>query len=354
MSNMDLMSEPSNGRVLTARHISGKSLPEENSINATFICNSHDIQPDFFTYLAGLQPYAWVIWSCGGMAVLAICVMYVVTLRAALRIWRDSALSVAIVLSVYPLVAALALLVTILPRTRILCEAISQEIVMVALYHFFNLVIAECGGVNQLIARSAGAQLETRTLPCCCWPCCILPRPQVHKKSLTWMRYLVLQVPIIQGILFFIVLVLRAEAMELYSRSMVYIQPFVAASILSGVWGIIMSLKAAESVGLSPRARFLVLQLVLIIVKLQFGIAKSLPGMVSMPCIMAMNPSVFVNLVQNIVTIFEMLLLSLCAWRLYKIPPTKNVEKMNRIVVAVLDDSVSSTEKEIADKSEER
>ncbi|KAH9630552.1 hypothetical protein HF086_018468 [Spodoptera exigua] len=101
----------------------------------------------------------------------------------------------------------------VVPRSRLPAEAVAQEAVMVALYHFFCLVIAECGGTEQLVRcvtpysllnqillyffapnkedidcrllnvyRSAGgADLETRVMPCCCWPCCVIPRPKLHK-----------------------------------------------------------------------------------------------------------------------------------------------------------------------------
>ncbi|XP_050344401.1 organic solute transporter alpha-like protein [Nymphalis io] len=345
---MDLLSAESSGtRVLAARHISAETpLPEvNNAINTTLLCHSYSLQPDFASNLAVLKTNAWIIWSGGLLVVLVLCLLYISTLRSALRYWKESSTSLAIVLAVYPLVAAMALLTTILPRVRILAEAISQEAVMIAMYHFYFLIIAECGGTNQLVRRSEGSLMETRVLPCCCWPCCILPRPQVQKKSLTWLRYLVLQMPVIQAILYLIVLTLWAEDMMLYLNSFIYIQPFIAVSILSGVWGVIMCVRAAEATGITPRPRFLALQLVLLIVKLQCGFAKIIPEIFDLPCIMALHPSVFVNMIQNIIMIFEMLLLSIWAWRLYGVPPGKMVDKVQHIVVAVLEDSLTSNEK---------
>lgn len=81
----------------------------------------------------------------------------------------------------------------------------------------------------------------------------------------------------------------------LYINSFIYIQPFIAISILSGVWGIIMCIRAAEATGVNPRPKFLALQLTLLIVKLQCGFAKMLPEIVNLPCILALHPSVFVN-----------------------------------------------------------
>ncbi|CAH2248076.1 jg12758 [Pararge aegeria aegeria] len=341
---MDLLSAASNG-VAAARHLSSAPPEVNNAINTTLLCHSYTLQPDFASYFAVLKGNAWVIWSCGMLVLLMLCVLYIVTLRSALRYWKESCSSVAVVLAVYPVVAAAGLVSTVLPRVRILSEAVAQEAVMIAMYHFYFLIIAECGGTNQLVRKSEESHLETRVLPCCCWPCCVLPRPRVQQKSLTWLRYLVLQMPVIQGILYLIVLVLWAEDMMLYLNSFIYIQPFIAVSILSGVWGIIMCVRAAEATGAKPRPRFLALQLALLIVKLQCGFAKVLPDLVTLPCIMALHPSVFVNLIQNIVMVLEMLLLSILAWRLYRVPPGKDAEKVQHVVIAVLEDSISSLEK---------
>lgn len=49
---------------------------------------------------------------------------------------------------------------------------------------------------------------------------------------------MVLQLPIIQTILFIILNVLYIEVPELYLQSFIYIVPFMVTSILIGVWGL--------------------------------------------------------------------------------------------------------------------
>ncbi|XP_026752682.2 organic solute transporter alpha-like protein [Galleria mellonella] len=340
---MDLLGEASSEtRILTARHISAeKALPDtNNAVNTTLLCYSYSMQPDFGSYLAAIQPYACLFWSCGAVVLLVICALYFLTIRSASQFWRESINNVAIVLTVYPVVTASALVAIIIPRSLILCEAIAQEVVMIAMYHYFRMLIAECGGVDMLIRRAGASEhrLDTRVLPCCCWPCCVIPRPRIQKQHLTSLRYLILQMPVIQGIIYFIILILWAEDMTLQMQATKYIQVFIAASILSGMWGIIMCVRLAESLGLRPRARLLSLQLVLLIVKLQCGTARSLPGLFNLPCVMSLHPFVFVNLVQNCVTIMQMLLLSIWAWRLYSVPPGKVVDKVQHAVVSIVED----------------
>ncbi|XP_059045055.1 organic solute transporter alpha-like protein [Achroia grisella] len=340
---MDLLSESSSeNRILTARHISAeKTLPEtNNAVNTTLLCYSYSIQPDFGSYLAAIQPYACVFWSCGALVLLAVCALYLLTVRSASRFWREGINNVAVVVAVYPVVTAAALVAIIIPRSLILCEAIAQEVVMIAMYHYFCTLIAECGGIDMLVRRAGSAEhrMETRTLPCCCWPCCVIPKPRVEKQSLDWIRSLTLQMSVIQGVIYVIILILWAEDMMLLIEATKYIQVFIAASILSGMWGIIMTVRLAESMGLRPKARFLALQLVLLIVKLQCGVARALPGVFNLPCIMSLHPFVFVNFVQNCITILQMLLLSIWAWRLYSVPPGKVVDKVQHSVVSIVED----------------
>ncbi|XP_072931461.1 organic solute transporter alpha-like protein [Epargyreus clarus] len=340
---MDVLSEASEEtRYLTARHISSeKPLPvHENAINnSTLSCYDYSIEPDFISYLTVLQTYAWVLWSFCFLLLVAICAIYTVTLRSARKHWRDSFTSLAVVLIVYPVVAATAFITVVVPRARVLSEALAQQVVMVAMYHLFCLFIAECGGIKQLVRRAEGSKLETRVLPCCCWPCCVIPRPAIQQRNLTWLRYLVLQMSFVQAFIYIILLILRAEDMMVYTQAFVFVQFFIAASILSGVWGMIMCVHAVQAASMSPRPRFLALQLVLIIVKLQCGFVKILSEKLTLPCVLELHPSVFVNLIQNVIMIGEMFLLSLWAWRLYRVHPGKSVTKVQNIVVAVIEDN---------------
>ncbi|CAG9788146.1 unnamed protein product [Diatraea saccharalis] len=236
-------------------------------------------------------------------------------------------------------VAASAYVATIVPRATLLCEAIAQQVVMLALYNFFCMVIIDCGGVDRLISRAGDCRLETRVLPCCCWPCCIIPRPQLQRRNLLRIRYLVLQMPVIQALVYISILIIWAEDMILFTHNFMYFQPLVATSILTGLWGIMMCVRAAENAGAKPRPRLLALQLVLFIVKLQYGIVRALPTMFRMPCVMALHPAVFVNLLQNSTTIVEMLLLSVLAWKLYSVPPTKAIDKVHHAVITTVEEN---------------
>lgn len=81
----------------------------------------------------------------------------------------------------------------------------------------------------------------------------------------------------------------------IYRHGLVFIQFFVAASILSGIWGVIMCVRAASGIGVMLRPKFVALQLVLIIVKLQCSLAKLVSDVATLPCVMSLHPAVLVN-----------------------------------------------------------
>ncbi|XP_053608599.1 organic solute transporter alpha-like protein [Plodia interpunctella] len=322
---MDLLSEGSSEpRILAARHLSGKTLPEtNNAVNTTLSCYNYSLTPDVASYVAALGSYAWVTWACAALVLAVICTLYVCTLRAARQHWKMCSSNVAVLVAVYPVVAAASLVAIIVPRACVICEALAQQIVMIALYHFFCMILAECGGQDKLVRMSDETHWQTRVLPCCCWPCCVLPQPLIKARNLTWLRYTILQIPIVQGLIYFVILVLWAEDMSLYLKNYTFIQPLIGFSILFGMWGVIMCVRTVETFGIRPRPRFLAVQLVLLIVKLQYGSVKSVTGYFELPCVMSLHPAVFVNLVQNCVIILEMLVLSLWAQRLYSAAPGK-------------------------------
>lgn len=339
---MDLISEStSGGRVLIARHVGPEkaSLDDTDAINTTALCNSPDL-PDVCSYIAGLQFYGTVLWACGAIALLATIALFCVTLKTSIRHRPTLVTQTVFILAVYPVVAILSFVAMVVPRARLISEALAQQTVMLAMFQLFLFIIGDCGGSEQLVRRAEGAKLETRVLPCCCWPCCVIPRPLLHKKRLFTLRLLVLQMPIVQAILYVIILMLWAEDPWLYHNNFIYLQPVIATSILFGVWGIVMCVRAAESAGLKPRGKFLALQLVLLIVKVQGGTVNFLPKLFYLPCHPPLTPTVYVNLVHNGLVVLEMLLLSIWAWRLYSVPPSKMSDRIHQVkVVAVLEDS---------------
>lgn len=70
------------------------------------------------------------------------------------------------------MVALASFCATIVPRSHLLAEAVTQGTFTAAMYQLFCLLVAYCGGEAELIRKVKPASLKTKVGPCCCWPCC--------------------------------------------------------------------------------------------------------------------------------------------------------------------------------------
>ena len=69
----------------------------------------------------------------------------------------------------------------IVPRAQLLAEAVTQGMFMASLYQLFCLLVAYCGGEAELIMSVKPKSLNMKVPPCCCYPCCRLPKLDVTK-----------------------------------------------------------------------------------------------------------------------------------------------------------------------------
>lgn len=119
---------------------------------------------------------------------------------------------------------------TLVPRAHLLAEAVTQGIFMAGMYQLFCLFVAYCGGEAELIRRVKPDALNPKVGPCCCWPCCCLPQFDITKykkysnimqlililflslrNRVRYLRLLVLQLPVVQGLVYMTLLVMWAE-----------------------------------------------------------------------------------------------------------------------------------------------
>ncbi|KAK6642054.1 hypothetical protein RUM44_013777 [Polyplax serrata] len=262
-----------------------------------------------------------VLFTFGGLAVIITVLLFTDTLR---HIIKNAPRAVkthsAFVLSVYPVVAIATYCAVIVPRAQLLAEAVTQGMFMACLYQLYCLLVAYCGGEAELITSVKPKSLNMKVPPCCCYPCCLLPQLTVTKKHLMFLRLSVLQLPVIQGLLYMVLLVMWADEESLYNVNYMYFQPIVITSILFGVWGIIMTMKmlAEPLKDYLPQGKFIVLQLVLLFAKFQGIIAKVVVWTGGVTCKPPITASVYTNLVYNSVMLTEMVILGFFARLLYK------------------------------------
>lgn len=227
----------------------------------------------------------------------------------------------AFVLSVYPVVALATYCAIIVPRAQLLAEAVTQGVFMAALYQLFCLFVAYCGGEAELIRKVKPNSLNLRVGPCCCYPCCCcLPLMTVDKKWVRYLRLLILQLPIVQGLVYMVLLVIWAEEESLYEVNYMYMQPVIILSILFGVWGMTMTIKMLNEVLKDHllQAKFVVLQLVLVLAKLQGLTARVVVWCGLIACKPPITPAVYANLIYNSAMLGEMVILVILARLCYK------------------------------------
>ncbi|BES92912.1 Hypothetical protein NTJ_05721 [Nesidiocoris tenuis] len=296
----------------------------ELDIPSNITCHPLNI-PSIQEYFTAFNEWGVALFTLGGLAVLIVLALYVDTMRTVIQHAPTSSKAhTAFVISVYPVVSIATYIATIVPRAQLLAEALTQGMFMACLYQLFCLFISYCGGEAQLINKVHPNLLSLQVAPCCCWPCFsfCLPTFPVTKKVMLTLRILVLQLPVVQGLIYVIFLVMWAEEQSLYQVNHNYFLPIMITSILTGIWGMVMTTKMLIPVLPEHKlqGKFLVLQLVLVLAKFQGLAAKAFASGDFFPCRHPITPTVYTNLVYNSVLLWEMVLLSSLARSLYEKP----------------------------------
>ncbi|XP_050462052.1 organic solute transporter alpha-like protein [Cataglyphis hispanica] len=229
-----------------------------------------------------------------------------------------------VILSVYPVASVCSLMAIAIPRGQLLSEAVTQMFLTISFYRLY-LLLLDVGRRN----ISETPALMLRVGPCCCWPCLPFPNLQMTDANLSWLRILILQLPIVQGLLYFVLLFMAAEEPILAAQYGIYIQPFMVISILLGIYSLTIATKTLHAVAPEANLHFktLVTQLVLLFSKLQTGIIKQLPATGLYPCNPPLTPTIYASVTYNSLMLFEMLLLCYAARHIYYVDPEKNQEQ---------------------------
>ncbi|KAK2582471.1 hypothetical protein KPH14_004777 [Odynerus spinipes] len=218
------------------------------------------------------------------------------------------------ILSVYPIASICSLTAIAIPRAQLLSEAVTQVFLTMSLYRLY-LMLVDVG--RRKVTKAPTLMLKVG--PCCCWPCLPFPTLEMIDANLSWIRVIVLQLPIVQGLLYFISLVIAVDEQRTMATYFTWFQPFVVISIFFAMYGITVVSKTLH--GALPGAKLnhktLVSQMVLLFSKAQAFIVKSLIYTGLFPCNPPIAPVVYINVTQNSLMLIEMLLLCIAARYLY-------------------------------------
>ncbi|KAL0266775.1 UNVERIFIED_CONTAM: hypothetical protein PYX00_009229 [Menopon gallinae] len=291
-----------------------------NVQNLAVFCKA-DYLPSVEEYFTAFNIAGVVLFSFGAIATILTLLAFGDTIRYIIKNAPSPVKThSAFVLSVYPVVSISIYCAVIVPRAQLLAEAVTQGMFMASLYQLFCLMVAYCGGEAELIMNAKPKSLKMKVPPCCCYPCCLLPTLTVTKKHVKLLRLSVLQLPVVQGLIYMVFLVMWADEESLYHVNYMYFQPVVVASILIGIWGVIMTMKMLAEMlkDYHLQGKFIVLQLVLLLAKLQGLIARIVVWTGSVKCKPPITATVYSNLVYNSMMLAEMVILGFIARHLYK------------------------------------
>ncbi|XP_065340967.1 uncharacterized protein LOC135940126 [Cloeon dipterum] len=288
-----------------------------------------DMIPSVADYLSAIE-FAGILLLCLGMvALISVFVLFADCVSHVLQHGLPQAKSSTIlVISVYPIVAVAIMIASICPRAQLISEATTQLAFTTAWYNFFCLLLDYSGGKSAILNSSHNSSqnqiLTPRVPPLCCFWCCMPRQIDVKPQSLAFMRCLVVQLPVVQGLIYLTLMVVAAESLSVSAaQHTLYAAPVMFISIFSALWGMGMLarfLGPGHLQGYFVPQKMISLQFVLIFSKLQGLGIRVAAWAGAFPCHPSLPPTVFANLVYNTLMMTEMVVLMVIAWRLYKRP----------------------------------
>ncbi|XP_055544539.1 organic solute transporter alpha-like protein [Wyeomyia smithii] len=281
--------------------------------------------PTVIEYITGLDLILTVIIV---LTIVLSIATFVICGQAITRVLRQSPkrfkTKTIIVLLIYPVVAALAIISILIPKAYFICDTVSHIYFMICAYVFYSLLIDYVGGEDSFIKSTDSETFNTKTPPCCC---CLffLKRTAVTKNRLLFTRLLILQLPIVQSLLFLGLNVVFVEDTENFNQIILYFVPFIVLSIIIGVWGLNIAVRMVDSYNaeLKSMAKYFALQAVLMFCKVQPLVIMVIITYVTPRCDYPLVLQVQKNAVFQMCLCAEMLVLSIWAFYLYK-TPSKN------------------------------
>ncbi|XP_066146744.1 organic solute transporter alpha-like protein [Euwallacea fornicatus] len=290
------------------------------NISNASLCSSYQL-PSIKEYFEGAYVYGIAFYSVGAVVLLLVLLLFADSLRHVLHNSSPRFKTyTAYVLAVYPVICLLNYLTILVPRAYLLSDALIQVTLTSSLYQLFCLFVTYCEGEATLAKNIGDTKLSLQTSPLCCC-CCILPAVDVTKSTMRFLKIQVLQLPIVQGLIYLLYLVMWLESQELYERAYWYLQVIIIVSFLCGIWGLNMTTQLLTE-GVDGkflfRKKLTILQVVIPLTQLQAFIKKSLVQYGVLPCNPPLVPMFYGNLIFNTINMVEMLLLGFCAQKLYK------------------------------------
>lgn len=280
------------------------------------------IYPSITDYYTDLKPFTILTISAGGLFFLINKIIFLQTLckifkriRTSYR-WHTLALC-----SIYPVVALMAFMAILIPQAGLLCNSIMHISFTISCFIFYKLFFKYVGGEKNYLEKADADVFNVRTPPCCC--CCFCLKPiSATIERISFVRYMILQLPIVQTALVLAINVIYFADFNIYQNVSYYFIPFMVSSILIGLWGlnILVRLIQPQAKNHNLMLKYLSLQLVLVFCKLQPAILEGLFHLVVFPNQYPLTEHVYKQSIIQVAILGEMILLSLLAQKAYDKP----------------------------------
>lgn len=159
--------------------------------------------------------------------------------------------------SLYPIICCAALTTIVLPKGWLLCHTVMHLCFTIGAVMFRQLCFRYVDSEQNYMKENDGAAVAINTPPCCC--CCLcLPELVPSKAKFCLLRYMVWQMPFVQGSIMLVLNVIYYREQvrttvtyatnqlilihrcfqELYYSVVLYFIPFIVCSILFGIWAL--------------------------------------------------------------------------------------------------------------------
>ncbi|XP_067647588.1 organic solute transporter alpha-like protein [Eurosta solidaginis] len=229
-------------------------------------------------------------------------------------------LSIALV-SLYPLVSIAALVNLLVPQIWFTCHTVMHLSFTIGAIFFYRLCMHYIGSEVSFIKETDGMAVPIRTPPCCC--CCVcLPGVVPTRGRFVVLRYMVFQMVFIQGSIMLVLNGIFYNDMELFNDVQQYFLPFIIASILLGIWGLNITVRAVNNLhaDYSTMKKMFSLQLIMLLCKAQYLIMYQQLDEMVLGGAYPMNHVIYKQTIINTLILVEMILLSLFVQNAYKTP----------------------------------
>ncbi|XP_049768365.1 organic solute transporter subunit alpha-like [Schistocerca cancellata] len=210
--------------------------------------------------------------------------------------------------------AVIVFLSLLVPRADFLVEVVLQGTFVVCLYKFFCLLVAYGGGEEELTLKLRPAAFQPITGPCCCCPCCRLccSPLEVSKSSLTRIRVLILQLPVVQWLIDLVLFVLLAEDQAVYQAVYQWVQVVPMVSLMVALWGanMFLSLLGDALAEHRVRSKFVAMQVVVALNAMLKAVSR--PIAAALACYPPLTPALYCHMVVDMALL--VINLAMAAW----------------------------------------